>query len=147
MKSSSAPVPDIAILNLGTRIQSCFEAAKILNQYNINPTIADARFAKPIDTKLIDFLLDNHKFILTIEEGSSGGFGSTVLNYIHNIRIKPTICNVKNLFFPDQFIEHQSPEQQYIEIGMDSDSIAKKILNFFDDKLINIQHFSKKNKL
>ena len=138
---------DIAILNLGTRIQSCFEAAKILNQYNINPTIADARFAKPIDTKLIDFLLDNHKFILTIEEGSSGGFGSTVLNYIHNIRIKPTICNVKNLFFPDKFIEHQSPEQQYIEIGMDSDSIAKKILNFFDDKLINIQHFSKKNKL
>ena len=138
---------DIAILNLGTRIQSCFEAAKILNQYNINPTIADARFAKPIDTKLIDFLLDNHKFVLTIEEGSSGGFGSTVLNYIHNIRIKPTVCNVKNLFFPDKFIEHQSPEQQYIEIGMDSDSIAKKILNIFDNKLINIQHFSKKNKL
>ena len=138
---------DIAILNLGTRIQSCFEAAKILNHYNINPTIADARFAKPIDTKLIDFLLDNHKFVLTIEEGSSGGFGSTVLNYIHNIRLKPTVCNVKNLFFPDKFIEHQSPEQQYIEIGMDSDSIAKKILNIFDNKLINIQHFSKKNKL
>ena len=91
--------------------------------------------------------MDNHKFVLTIEEGSSGGFGSTVLNYIHNIRIKPTVCNVKNLFFPDKFIEHQSPEQQYIEIGMDSDSIAKKILNIFDNKLINIQHFSKKNKL
>ena len=91
--------------------------------------------------------MDNHKFLLTIEEGSSGGFGSSVLNYIHNIRIKPTICNVKNLFFPDKFIEHQSPEQQYIEIGMDSDSIAKKILNIFDNKLINIQHFSKKNKL
>ncbi len=135
---------DVAILNLGTRIQSCFETVKNLNEYNINPTIADARFAKPIDTKLIDLLLDNHKFLLTIEEGSSGGFGSSVLNYIHNIRIKPTICNVKNLFFPDKFIEHQSPEEQYIEIGMDSDSIAKKIMNFFDDKLINIQNFSKK---
>ena len=137
---------DIAILNLGTRMQSCFDAVKILEEYNIYPTIADARFAKPIDTHLIDELLDNHKFLITIEEGSSGGFGSTVLNYIHNKRIKPTSCNIKNLFFPDKFIEHQSPDQQYLEIGMDAESIAKKILNFFDDKLINIQHFSKKNK-
>ena len=128
---------DIAILNLGTRIQSCYDALKILEISEIYPTIADARFAKPIDTELIDNLLDNHKYLLTIEEGSSGGFGSTVLNYIHNKRLKPTSCKVNTLFFPDMFIEHQSPEQQYAEIGMDANSIAKKILNFFDNKLID----------
>ncbi len=138
---------DVAILNLGTRIQSCNEAVKILHNHNIYPTLVDARFAKPIDKKLIDSLLDSHKYILTIEEGSSGGFGSSVLSYINNERPKPTLTKINNIFFPDRFIDHQSPEQQYMEIGMDANSIVEKIIKFYNDNVINFQsyNYNKKN--
>ena len=134
---------EVAILNLGSRLQCCQEAIKILNATGIQPTLADARFAKPIDTNLLEQLLDNHKYLLTIEEGSSGGFSSSVLNYIHNERIKITSTKVNNIFFPDKFIDHQSPEEQYSEIGMDADSIAKKIIQIYEDNVINFQSFNK----
>jgi len=134
---------DVAILNLGSRLQSCQEAIKLLNNYNIYPTLADARFAKPIDTDLLDKLLDNHKYLLTIEEGSSGGFGSSVLNYIHNKRIKTTSAKVNNIFFPDRFIDHQSPEDQYAEIGMDTNSIIRKIKQIYEDNVIDFQPYNK----
>ena len=134
---------DVAILNLGSRLQSCQEAIKLLNNYNIYPTLADARFAKPIDTDLLDKLLDNHKYLLTIEEGSSGGFGSSVLNYIHNKRVKTTSAKVNNIFFPDRFIDHQSPEDQYAEIGMDTNSIIRKIKQIYEDNVIDIQSYNK----
>ena len=134
---------EVAILNLGSRLQSCQEAIKILNANGIQPTLADARFAKPIDTNLLEQLLDHHKYLLTIEEGSSGGFSSSVLNYIHNERIKITSTKVNNIFFPDKFIDHQSPEEQYSEIGMDADSIAKKIIQIYEDNVVNFQSFNK----
>ncbi|MDC6448167.1 1-deoxy-D-xylulose-5-phosphate synthase [Alphaproteobacteria bacterium] len=137
---------DVAILNLGTRMQSCEEAIKLLNDQNIFPTLADARFAKPIDKNLIDLLLDNHKYLLTIEEGSSGGFGATVLNYIHNERLKPTSTKINNLFFPDRFIDHQSPEDQYLEIGMDVNSIVKKIIKFYQANIIDFNSYNKTKK-
>jgi len=138
---------EIAILNLGTRLNQCFEASEKLKNYNIYPTIADARFAKTIDYKLIDFLIENHNLILTIEEGSMGGFGSSVLNYVHNIRNKPCSSIIKNLFFPDRYIEHMSSEDQYKEIGMDTDSIVNKIINYSENKIINLHNFSKSKKL
>ena len=134
---------EVAILNLGTRMQTCEEAIKLLNNHNIFPTLADARFAKPIDTDLIDRLLDNHKYLITIEEGSSGGFGSSVLNYIHNERIKPTTTKINNIYFPDRFIDHQLLEDQYEEIGMDANSIAKKIIKFYQDNVIDFQSYNK----
>ena len=137
---------DIAILNLGTRMESCKEAIALLKDYNIFPTLADARFAKPIDKDLINQLLDNHKYLITIEEGSSGGFGATVLNYIHNERVKPTSAKINNIFFPDRFIDHQSPEDQYLEMGMDADSIAQKILKFYKTNVIDFQLFNKTKK-
>ncbi len=137
---------EVAILNLGTRLESCFEAITILEQHNINPTLADARFAKPLDMKLIDTLLDNHKYILTIEEGSIGGFGSSMLHYIHNVRNRPTNAITKNLIFPDRFIEHNKPEAQYKEMGMDGESIAKQIVNFFDEKIVSLKNFTQSYK-
>ncbi len=133
---------EVAILNLGSRLQCCQEAIKILNATGIQPTLADARFAKPIDTNLLEKLLDNHKYLLTIEEGSSGGFSSSILNYIHNERIKITSTKVNNIFFPDKFIDHQSPEEQYSEIGMDADSIAKKIIQIYEDNVVNFQSYN-----
>jgi len=134
---------DVAILNLGTRMQSCEDAIKLLNAHNIFPTLADARFAKPIDKNLIDSLLDNHKYLITIEEGSSGGFGSSVLSYINNERIKPTFTKINNIYFPDRFIDHQSSEDQYELIGMDANSIAKKIIKFYEDKVIDFKFYNK----
>ena len=134
---------DVAILNLGTRMQSCEEAIQLLNSHNIYPTLADARFAKPIDKYLIDNLLDNHKYLITIEEGSSGGFGSSVLNYIHNERRKSTLTKVNNIYFPDRFIDHQSSEDQYKEIGMDADSISNKIIKFYQDNVIDFETYNK----
>ncbi len=136
---------EIAILNLGTKLENCIEACKILNQKNIYPTLADARFAKPMDTNLIDKLIENHRFVITIEEGSIGGFASHVLNYVHNVRVKPNLATIKNILFPDRFIEHMKPEEQYSEINMDTDSIVKKISKLNDDKIINIKNFSSKN--
>ena len=134
---------DVAILNLGTRMQSCEEAIKLLNSLNIYPTLADARFAKPIDKNLIDKLLDNHKYLITIEEGSSGGFGSSVLNYIHNERRKATLTKVNNIYFPDRYIDHQSSDDQYREIGMDTDSIANKVIKFYHDNVIDFDTYNK----
>ena len=135
---------DIAVLNLGTRLDTCMEATLKLKKYNIYPTLADARFAKPIDSNLIDFLLDNHKFVVTIEEGSIGGFSSSVLNYIHNSRKAKTNSIIKNIVFPDSFIEHQDPNDQYQEAGMDCNSIVNLILNFFDEKVLNLNNFVNK---
>ncbi len=138
---------DVAILNLGTRIQSCNEAIKLLSNHNIFPTLADARFAKPIDKDLIDKLLDNHKYLITIEEGSSGGFGASLLNYINNERLKPTATKINNLFFPDRFVDHQPPEEQYSEIGMTAQAIAEKVIKFFQDNVINFQSFNSTKKI
>ena len=132
---------DVAVLNLGSRLQSCHEAIKILNINGINPTLADARFAKPIDTDLLDQLLDNHKYLLTIEDGSSGGFSASVLNYIHNKRIKITSTKVNNIFFPDKFVDHQSPDDQYSEIGMDATLL--KDAKIYEDNVINFQSYNK----
>ncbi len=136
---------DVAILNLGTRLKNCLEANKILNKNNIFPTIADARFAKPLDTNLIDNLIDNHRYLITIEEGSIGGFGSHVLNYINNIRLRKNTTIIKNIFFPDKFIEHMKPEEQYKEINMNTEAIVKMISNIYDNKVIDINNFSSNN--
>ena len=137
---------NVAILNLGTRLENIKNACKILNNNNIYPTIADARFAKPLDTNLIDNLIENHKYLITIEEGSIGGFGSHVLNYVHNIRLKRSSVIIKNIFFPDKFIEHMKPEEQYEEMKMDVNSIVKQISRLYDNKVIDIKNFNIKDK-
>ena len=137
---------NVAILNLGTRLENIKNACKILNNNNIYPTIADARFAKPLDTNLIDNLIENHKYLITIEEGSIGGFGSHVLNYVHNIRLKRSSVIIKNIFFPDKFIEHMKPEEQYEEMKMDINSIVKQISRLYDNKVIDIKNFNIKDK-
>ena len=137
---------NVAILNLGTRLENIKNACKILSNNNIYPTIADARFAKPLDTNLIDNLIENHKYLITIEEGSIGGFGSHVLNYVHNIRLKRSSVIIKNIFFPDKFIEHMKPEEQYEEMKMDVNSIVKQISRLYDNKVIDIKNFNIKEK-
>ena len=108
------------------------------------PTLVDARFAKPLDKDLLSKIIDGHQYILTIEEGSIGGFSSSVLNYVHNEKKTPTISTIKNIIFPDKFIEHNTPENQYKEIGMDSLSIADKVLSLLYSEVIPFRDYKKK---
>lgn len=117
---------DVAILSLGTRLADCQKAAHILKeQYNIQPTIADARFAKPLDTDLITQLAKNHRLLITIEGGAIGGFGSHVLTFLTD---KNLICNplkVHALCLPDYFIEQNNIDAMYQEARLDAESIVE----------------------
>ncbi len=125
---------DIAILSYGTRLEEALKAAKDLEAQGKTVTVADARFAKPLDTDLIRNLVTCHSQLVTIEEGSIGGFGSYVLNYIHNSRIledtrsrghEPT--RIRTLTLPDTFQDHGHPDAQYEEAGLVAKSITTTI--------------------
>ena len=128
---------NLAILSFGGRLSSCIEAGKNLQKKGIKITIADARFAKPVDTGLIDSLLNNHEYIITIEEGAIGGFGSIVLNYINNFNKKKVNTKISTMYFPDKFIDHALSKDQYKMIGMDAEGIQRKVL-----KLLNVNNSS-----
>ena len=127
---------EVAILSLGTRLESCLEACTILNQKNIYPTIADARFAKPIDTKLIDYLIENHKFLITIEEGSIGGFGSHVANLLSERGFFDSGLKFRSMILPDKFLDQDTPDNMYKTAGLDSNSIVEKIENILNSNVV-----------
>ena len=133
----------IAIISFGARLEACKEAIELLKPLGHYPTLVDARFAKPLDEDLLNLVIDNHEFVLTIEEGSIGGFSSAVLNYIHNKKKTYNKTIVKNLIFPDRFIDHKTPEKQYIEIGMNAESIVNKILNLLSSDILPFQNYKK----
>ena len=134
----------IALINFGARLESCIEAINLLKIKNCYPTLVDARFVKPLDHQLLGNIIDNHEYIITIEEGSIGGFSSAILNYVHNIKKTSTSSIIKNIIFPDIFINHNTPENQYKEAGMDPDSIANKILSLISSDVISFSNYKKK---
>jgi 1-deoxy-D-xylulose-5-phosphate synthase len=119
---------DVAILSLGTRLQEVQKASQILAEHGINITIADARFAKPLDVDLIKMLVDNHKLLITVEEGAIGGFGSHVINYIYNNLSPAAGFKIRNLFLPDYFIEQNDVGEMYRQAGLDHEMIVKIVL-------------------
>ena len=120
---------DIAFLSYGTRLNEVKLASKILETHKISSTIADARFCKPLDKKLVLDLCRNHKLLITIEEGSIGGFGSHVLNFIiknnNNFYQKILIDTIE---LPDKFIDQDSPENMYSIAKMNSTNIVTRVL-------------------
>jgi len=134
----------IALVNFGARLEACKQAIENLKPRGCHPTLIDARFAKPLDTILLDNVLDNHEFIITIEEGSIGGFSSSVLDYVHNKRKTSTSSIIKNIIFPDKFVDHNTPENQYKEMGMDAESIYNKILSVISNQVVHLSNFTKK---
>ena len=134
----------IALINFGARLEACKEAIIKLKIKGLSPTLVDARFVKPLDEKLLIQIIDNHEFVITIEEGAIGGFSAAVLNFVHNIKKTPNKSIIKNLIFPDKFIDHNSAENQYKEIGMDSESITNTILTLISSEVIPINNYQKK---
>ena len=123
---------DIAILSYGGRLQECLKASTAYqNKHNQTLTIADARFAKPLDIKLIDRLVQNHKALLIVEDGSIGGFASYVLNHLHHAGVfDRNTVKVRTLCLPDRFIDQDTPDNQYKEAGLDSAAILKSLQTF-----------------
>ena len=130
----------VCILTFGSMISNAIKVANI-NENNV--TVVNCRFIKPIDEKLLNKLISQHDFFITIEEGIiSGGFGSSILHYIHNLRNKRVSTKIYNICFPDYFVNHAPPEYQYKSIEMDCDSFEKKIFKYLeiegvDKKIIN----------
>ncbi|MEL7303569.1 MAG: 1-deoxy-D-xylulose-5-phosphate synthase, partial [Pseudomonadota bacterium] len=118
----------IALLTLGTRLHEAERAADQLNAMGLSTTVADARFAKPIDTELVSRLAAEHEVLITVEEGSIGGFGSFVLSHLAETGRLDRGLKVRTMVLPDTFIDHDKPDLMYATAGLDADAIAAKAL-------------------
>ena len=118
----------VAILNLGTRMVECRKAAEELEARGISTTIADMRFAKPLDMELITRLANSHEVLITIEEGSVGGFGSHVLSYLANQGAMDRGLKIRSMTLPDIFQDHDTPYKQYDQAGLNAPQIVAKAL-------------------
>jgi len=114
----------IAILSLGTRLQEALKAAEKLKSHGLTTTVADARFAKPLDLDMIRNLALNHEVLITIEEGSIGGFGSHVLDFLSNEGLLENGLKVRTLKLPDIFQDQNNPDVMYQEAGLCASDIV-----------------------
>jgi 1-deoxy-D-xylulose-5-phosphate synthase len=124
----------VAILSLGTRLAESTIAAKILKDKGISTTVADARFAKPLDEKMILKLAKEHDVLITIEEGSIGGFGSHVLDFLCNNNMLNSKLKVKSLHFPDYFTDHNDQYKMYENAGLNADGIVETVIKLLGNK-------------
>ena len=125
---------NVCILSLGTRLEECKIAAKELKNKGISTTIVDARFAKPLDEELIIRCAREHDMMITIEEGSIGGFGSHVANLLAEKGIFDKGLKFRSLMLPDVFIDQDTPEKMYDVAGLNAKQITEKILDVFFSK-------------
>ncbi len=126
----------IAILNFGARLEECMIAKANLNKKGIYPTIFDARFVKPLDENLIWQIATDHDYLITIEEGSIGGFGSHVTNFLANKNLLDSSIKLRTMILPDQFLDQDDPNQMYKQAGLDANSIEQKVLDLLNSKII-----------
>ena len=118
----------VAILSFGARLAECLKAAEALGARGIRPTVADARFAKPLDRELILDLVANHAALITIEEGSVGGFGSHVAQLLAEEGVFDRGLKFRSMVLPDSFIQQDSPERMYAVAAMNAVDIEAKVL-------------------
>ncbi|GHA49113.1 1-deoxy-D-xylulose-5-phosphate synthase [Amylibacter ulvae] len=118
----------VAILSFGARLQEVQKAAEKLETRGLRPTIADARFAKPLDRDLILDLAASHEALITIEEGSVGGFGSHVMQLLADEGALDHGLKIRSMVFPDTFIDQDTPEKMYASAGMCAPEIESKVL-------------------
>jgi 1-deoxy-D-xylulose-5-phosphate synthase len=118
----------IALLNFGARLAECLKAAQELGAYGLSTTVADARFAKPLDTDLINRLAREHEVVITIEEGAIGGFGSHVLQHLATTGQLDSGLKIRPMVLPDLFLDHDSPNAQYETAGLNARHIVATAL-------------------
>jgi 1-deoxy-D-xylulose-5-phosphate synthase len=118
----------IALLSLGTRLAECLKAAEDLAAFGLSATVADARFAKPLDRELVLRLAREHEVLLTVEEGSVGGFGSFVAQALAEAGVFDRGLKFRSLVLPDIFLDQDKPETLYAQAGLDAQGIVAKVL-------------------
>ena len=116
------------MLSLGTRLADCLLAAEDLEAAGLSTTVADARFAKPLDTELITQLARDHAVLVTVEEGSIGGFGSHVAQFLASNGMLDGKLKFRSLFMPDRYIEQASPSVMLADAGLDARGIAATVM-------------------
>ena len=126
----------VALLNFGARLEECKKASEKLSIKGIECTIVDARFTKPLDEKLIMEVATNHEVLITIEEGSIGGFGSHVMQLLSDRGVFDTGLKFRSMILPDTFIDQDTPEKMYEAAGLDSLSIKSKVEETLNSKII-----------
>jgi 1-deoxy-D-xylulose-5-phosphate synthase len=127
----------VALLSLGTRLAECSKAAETLAAHGISTTVADARFAKPLDADLIRRLARQHELLLTIEEGAIGGFGAQVLQLLADEgALERPGFKVRSLVLPDQFLDHDTPTAMYAKAGLDANGIVAKVFDVFGTQYV-----------
>jgi 1-deoxy-D-xylulose-5-phosphate synthase len=117
----------VALISLGGRLQECLSAADQLARCGLSATVADARFAKPLDHELIRQLARHHEVLITIEEGALGGFGSHVMQFLSLEGFLDGKVKLRSMFLPDTFIDQDKPEAMYAKAGLDADGIASMV--------------------
>ena len=118
----------IALLSFGTRLQECLYAAEELESFGLSTTVADARFAKPLDKALIDKLAQNHEVLITVEEGSVGGFGSHVAQYLSKTgHLDEGSLRFRSIFMPDIYMDQASPNDMNEQGGLNRGNIIKTV--------------------
>ena len=118
----------VAILSLGTRLQECLKAADELAARGLSCTVADARFAKPIDKDLVRQLARHHALLLTVEEGSIGGFSSQVLHFMATDGLLDQGLKVRPMVLPDHYQDHDNPTKQYDDARLNAAQIVAEVL-------------------
>ena len=126
----------LAILNFGARLTETLKASENLKKKGINITVVDARFAKPLDENLIWQLATTHEAIMTIEEGSIGGFGSHVVNFLSKKGLLDANLKFRSLTLPDVFIDQDTPESMYKIANLDANSIEEKVLDVLNSNIV-----------
>jgi len=119
----------VALLSFGTRLAECSKAARELATFGLSTTVADARFAKPLDVDLVLRLAREHEVLITVEEGSIGGFGSYVLQALADHGALDTGLKVRSMVLPDVFLDQDSPAAMYAKAGLDSAGIVAKVFD------------------
>ena len=123
---------EVALLSFGTRLGECMKAAEQLAAAGINITVADARFAKPLDEVLVVQLIKNHALVMTIEEGATGGFGAQVLGFAANAGLLDDgRCAMRSLTLPDEFQAHNTLDKMYDEAELNAAQIFEKIMALY----------------
>jgi len=126
----------LAIINFGARLNECLKASIALKKKGINISIVDARFAKPLDEKLIWQLATDHEAIITIEEGSIGGFGSHVAKFLFEKNLLDNGLKFRSMILPDKFIDQDKPELMYKLAALDSDSIEERVIDLLNSNIL-----------
>ena len=127
---------NVALVSFGNRLKECLLAEESLKKMGIYLTIIDARFAKPLDENLMWQVATNHEVLITLEEGSIGGFGAHVNHFLNEKNLLDNNLKFRSMILPDKFLDQDKPEEMYKEAGLDAKSIETKVLETLNSKVV-----------